>query len=412
MKKQLLASLVISIIFTGCANTTQVSNINVNTDTPPLDQTNLNTLVESAAGKKPAQFAARSLKKDTFVSFSEGCTFYRCSEASQNDGNGNVVANSMKAPAGYEFLEIDALPKDYLLIIKDSKVYSYQPSTQKITPFTANDTKVQLAVEKDQGLYAKEAFNKKGSYLFIVFTMQGAEVSKEIGPGVFINFSSTPDALYTYDSTKDVLLSVNNAAPENNFIDYNASSEGTSKNVKGELAYSPFLYDGINERTIAWFGHAYEIYRGPWGDYMPSSGPIKVTSLTGKSIKNITLESFITEDQKSGDIFFATYKGISKIDANTSHPLKDLESIVIVNTGNPNLEERTITISPKVKSFLASRDSEADKNFLLGFSYGPTAIRLAGNTLTFGDSDTVTFTLTKDEITFAEFAKSTDTRMY
>lgn len=413
MKKQLLLSLALCIVFTGCAGT---SVENSNTTTSTQDQTNLNTSVELPTGKRPAQFAAQSLVKNTFVTFddNERCQFYRCTIATQTDGNGNIVASELKAPAGYEYLEVDALPKDYLLIIKDGKVYSYQPSTQKIAPFIIDDTKTQLSLEKDQGLYAKEAFNQKGNYLFIAFRMDDAEVSQDIGPGVFINTSATPDAFFTYDSTKDILLSIKNPSPENNFLDYTAPTDGTPKSVKGELTFSPFLYDALNSRTISWFGHAYEIYRGPWGDYMPSTGPVKITSLTGEAIKQIPLETFITTDQENGNIFFVSYKGLTTVDANSSHPVKDLESVTILNADNPNLEESKITVSPKVTSFFETRNSEVDINFLTSFSYATPIIHLESNKLTFRgmNGNNVLFTLTKNEITSAEFAKSTDTRMY
>lgn len=386
MKKQLIAFLAFAAILSGCSTSTNLPTTNTGTsleNSSTLLNVNENT-VSPVVNEGQTDTSKASLQKNTFVTFTGGCSFYRCNEAIQNDENGNAVSAAFHSPAGYQFLEVDALPEDYLLMIKDGSVFSYQPSTKKITPFTANDTKMQLTLKKDEGLYAKEAFNKKGEYLLIAFQMNSP--SKEDG-GPFINTSASPIAFYTYDSLHDTLLTQKNSTPMNNFI------SNSSETVKGDIVNTEFLYDAILQRTISWNYITRELYKGPFGDYSPRRGPVKITSLDGTVLKVIS-GNIVTTVENSSKLFIFDYGDSTLPESNLDHPIRLLKQIIVLDTEDKEMKEKILSLSSDVRAFL---DTTGEARYNYSFPHNVTFTNT--QLLVPHNEGNIIFTLTGDKVT-------------
>lgn len=390
-----------SVSTTGSSNTvsTQATTTAEQT-TPPtsvvpttVPGTNTNSPSIPKVVQKPL------LKKTTYVTFDEVCKYFRCTEARQHKVPGDE-GQRLDSPKGYVFLEVDALPKDYLLVEAEGKVYTFQPSTLKITPFTVDSTKKQLTLNKNEALSAKEAFNKKGLFLLTKFKMNESEIDGAGENTTFFNTSATALAFYTYDSTKDSLLAITNATPSNNFLDYTYGGENNKKTTsKGELTTSPFLYDGVHGRIIAWNGINHDFFRGPMGDYPIPSTPIRITTLEGKLIKEFK-DGIITDyADEAGNLYLGFYDQINTKDLYAEKPLAQLQKIALLQAGDDTPTLHYYTLSKGVQEYIAKT---IDKN---SFSYMPLHITIEKNQLIMDSSDKIIFTMEGTTLTRAQLYK-------
>ena len=371
MNQKLLLCLVASVVVLGgCTGqldfkTSDVSNQNValssfSSRTADTER----SIISKNANTNKSALAPLPPEKKHIASFDrEDCSLKRCTKVTQQIFMNSKTENVHVAPKGYSFLEVDALPKDYLLVIKGNDVFTYKPSTGKITPFTYDDSKKQMTLAKDEAIYAKEAFNEPGKYLLLVFKM--TLVKNEAW-----SFSQTePKEFALYDSKKDVLTSVKTENIKNLFI--------TNQESGSYLSNSPFLFDGKKNQIIVWGGMNRFFWDGPIGEPTANLGELFIASLDGKKKELVSKDQYIIPGN-NGSFFIFDTDVISDVSYHSAL-LNRLTNITYRDFSVTPVKGEKYTMSKQVQKYFAEVSGPNDPNLV--FDYGFAGFERKGDTL-------------------------------